>query len=137
MASRLAVPSTVRAITTTPTVAMASPSHWLRVACSRRKRAASTTVSGPWSCTSTEVSPGGRPTCMAKNRNTNCPPNMKPPMPASVPHETAGLGTNRTGSAPSTKRQVAKVKGVNSSRPNRMTVKFSPHITTISSAANV
>ena len=111
------MPSTEREISTTPTVATVSPSHWPRVACSRRKRAASTTVSGPCSWTSTEVRPGGRPACMAKNRNTNWPPNMKPPMPARVPHEIAGFLTNRTGNAASRKRQVAKVNGVYSSRP--------------------
>ena len=74
---------------------------------------------------------------MAKKRKTNWPPNMKPPMPASVAQETAGLGMNTIGSALITKRQVAKVKGVNSSRPKRMTVKFRPHIATISIAASV
>src|SRR5215831_3224902 len=135
-ANRLAVPSTERPISTTPRLATAIPSHWPAVACSRRQSAASTTVSGPCSCTSTEVSPGGSPACMAKNRKTNCPPNISPPMPASVPHEIAGLGTTSTGSAASRKRQVEKVKGGNSSRPKRITVKFRPHIATINSAAS-
>jgi hypothetical protein len=62
---------------------------------------------------------------------------MKPPMPARVRHEMAGLGTNAIGRAHTRKRQVAKVNGAYSSRPKRMTVKFSPHIATISSAASV
>ena len=136
-ASTLAVPSTERPISTTPSAATASPSHWPRVACSRRKTAASTTVSGPCSCTRTDVRPGGRPACMAKNRKTNWPANMNPPMPASVAQGMLGRGTNSTGRAPSTKRQVAKVKGVNSFSPKRITGKLRPQIATMRSAPAV
>ena len=61
---------------------------------------------------------------------------MKLPMPSSVRQEMAGRATNRIGVAHNTKRQVAKVKGAYSSSPNRMTVKFRPHIATIVSAAS-
>src|SRR5471032_1891854 len=97
------------------------------------KRAASTSVNGSWSWTRTEERPGGRPACMAKKRKTNWPANRNAPMPASAFHDAAGLGMNRTGSAPRMKRQAAKANGVNSSRPKRMTVKFSPQIAAISS----
>src|SRR5471030_764856 len=132
-AKTLALPSTVRAISTTPIIATARPPHWARVARSFRKRAASTSVNGPWSWTRTAERPGGRPACMAKKRKTNWPPNRNAPMPASAFHDAAGLGMNSTGSAPRMKRQAAKANGVNSSRPKRMTVKFSPQIAAISS----
>src|SRR5476649_1743740 len=70
---------------------------------------------------------------MAKKRKTNCPPNRNAPMPANAFHDAAGLGMNSTGSAPRMKRHAAKENGVNSSRPKRMTVKFSPQIAAISS----
>ena len=54
------------------------------------------------------------------------------PVPASAFHEIAGRGSTNTGKAPSTKRQPAKANGVNSSSPNRMTVKFRPQIAAIS-----
>ncbi len=123
------------ASTSMPPLAIAMPTKWLTRSFSPISTTPNSRVKNTCACSTSEASPAGIPTLMATNRNANCAKLMVMPYSSSHFHGIVGRGIKKiAGNATSKKRIPASRNGGMPCKPNLITTKFTPQITTTNSA---
>src|SRR5262245_6262141 len=126
---------TVRTISTSPAKAVVTPAIWRVVGRSRRTIAANTIVNSAWVWTSSDASPGGRLSAIAKNCRRNWPAKSVAPIAIRRDHATGGRGSTSAGTAAIAKRSAVSAGGEKLSSARPVATNASPQMTATSSAS--